>query len=213
MTSAGGRVVARAVVIATGAAIAKLGVPGEDRLVGKGVSQCASCDAPLLRDARPPSSAAATPACRRRSRSRTTSAKSCCSSAGRAHGPSELPRACERASEDRAALRHGRRGDPRRRRGACAAHQGRRRGRPSSRRTPCSLPGARAEPRSSCAGSRRSTRAGHRGRRRAPHAAASGICAAGNVRQGSSNRAAGAMGDGAAAATALDRYIETGEWR
>jgi thioredoxin reductase (NADPH) len=42
---------------------------------------------------------------------------------------------------------------------------------------------------------------------------ARGICAAGNVRAGSSNRAAGAMGDGAAAATTLDRYLAGGEWR
>jgi thioredoxin reductase (NADPH) len=42
---------------------------------------------------------------------------------------------------------------------------------------------------------------------------ARGICAAGNVRQASSHRAAGAMGDGAAAAVALDRYLDTGEWR
>jgi thioredoxin reductase (NADPH) len=42
---------------------------------------------------------------------------------------------------------------------------------------------------------------------------ARGICAAGNVREGSSHRAAGAMGDGAAAALALDRYLRSGEWR
>ncbi|MFZ2103681.1 MAG: FAD-dependent oxidoreductase, partial [Oricola sp.] len=41
---------------------------------------------------------------------------------------------------------------------------------------------------------------------------AKGICAAGNVRQGSPHRAAGAMGDAAAAAVALDRYLATGEW-
>src|SRR5439155_11996070 len=40
-----------------------------------------------------------------------------------------------------------------------------------------------------------------------------GICAAGNVRQGSPHRAAGAMGDGATAAIALDRYLATGAWR
>jgi thioredoxin reductase len=39
-----------------------------------------------------------------------------------------------------------------------------------------------------------------------------GICAAGNVRQGSPHRAAGAMGDGATAAIALDRYLATGVW-
>src|SRR5262245_25324234 len=49
VASAEGDVAARAVVIATGTALAKLGVPGEERLGGKGVSQCASCDAPLLR--------------------------------------------------------------------------------------------------------------------------------------------------------------------
>lgn len=37
------------VVIATGAGLKKLGVPGEERLFGKGVSHCASCDAPLMR--------------------------------------------------------------------------------------------------------------------------------------------------------------------
>jgi thioredoxin reductase (NADPH) len=37
------------IVIATGAGLKKLGVPGEERLFGKGVSHCASCDAPLMR--------------------------------------------------------------------------------------------------------------------------------------------------------------------
>jgi thioredoxin reductase (NADPH) len=41
---------ARALVIATGTALKQLGVPGEQSLRGKGVSHCASCDAPLLRD-------------------------------------------------------------------------------------------------------------------------------------------------------------------
>lgn len=39
-----------AVVLATGARLRELDVPGEERLRGKGVSHCASCDAPLLRD-------------------------------------------------------------------------------------------------------------------------------------------------------------------
>ena len=42
--------VARAVIVATGAGLKQLGIPGEERLFGKGVSHCASCDAPLLRD-------------------------------------------------------------------------------------------------------------------------------------------------------------------
>jgi len=47
--SAQGEHVAGAVIVATGTSFRKLGVPGEDRLFGKGVSQCASCDAPLMR--------------------------------------------------------------------------------------------------------------------------------------------------------------------
>ena len=42
---------AKHLIIATGAAPAKLGVPGEDRFYGRGVSYCATCDAPFFRDA------------------------------------------------------------------------------------------------------------------------------------------------------------------
>jgi thioredoxin reductase (NADPH) len=44
-----GDVAARAVVIATGTTLKTLGIPGEESLRGRGVSHCASCDAPLLR--------------------------------------------------------------------------------------------------------------------------------------------------------------------
>lgn len=40
---------ARALVMAMGSHLRALGVPGEERLVGKGVSHCASCDGPMLR--------------------------------------------------------------------------------------------------------------------------------------------------------------------
>jgi thioredoxin reductase (NADPH) len=49
VTTSQGDVWGRAVVIATGTTLKTLGIPGEERLRGKGVSHCASCDAPLLR--------------------------------------------------------------------------------------------------------------------------------------------------------------------
>ena len=40
----------RALIICTGARPNKLGVPGEEKLTGKGVSYCATCDGPFFRD-------------------------------------------------------------------------------------------------------------------------------------------------------------------
>ena len=39
--------VAKAVITATGSTLKELGVPGEEKLMGRGVSHCASCDGPL----------------------------------------------------------------------------------------------------------------------------------------------------------------------
>jgi len=49
VTTGEGEVHAGAVLIATGTSSKELGIPGEERLRGKGVSHCASCDGPLLR--------------------------------------------------------------------------------------------------------------------------------------------------------------------
>ncbi|HEY7445632.1 MAG TPA: FAD-dependent oxidoreductase [Vicinamibacterales bacterium] len=49
VTTGEGDLRARAVVIATGTTSKTLGIPGEARLKGKGVSHCASCDGPLMR--------------------------------------------------------------------------------------------------------------------------------------------------------------------
>ena len=40
----------KAVIIASGKKPRKLGVPGEDEFIGKGVNYCATCDAPLYKD-------------------------------------------------------------------------------------------------------------------------------------------------------------------
>jgi thioredoxin reductase (NADPH) len=42
-----GRHRAKAVIVATGSTLKNLGVPGEEKLAGRGVSHCASCDGPL----------------------------------------------------------------------------------------------------------------------------------------------------------------------
>ncbi|MDR7554872.1 MAG: thioredoxin-disulfide reductase [Armatimonadota bacterium] len=43
-TQSGEHIAARAVIVATGASARMLGVPGEERLLGRGVSTCATCD-------------------------------------------------------------------------------------------------------------------------------------------------------------------------
>jgi thioredoxin reductase (NADPH) len=44
-----GEVTAGAVVVATGLSAGRLGLPGEEALVGRGISTCAGCDGPLFR--------------------------------------------------------------------------------------------------------------------------------------------------------------------
>ncbi|MCK4469692.1 MAG: FAD-dependent oxidoreductase, partial [Desulfobacterales bacterium] len=43
-------ITAYTIIIATGASPRKLGIPGEDRFYGKGVSFCATCDGPFYKD-------------------------------------------------------------------------------------------------------------------------------------------------------------------
>jgi thioredoxin reductase (NADPH) len=46
----GGAHTARAIVVASGARLKKLGIPGEAEFEGKGVSQCADCDGPMYQN-------------------------------------------------------------------------------------------------------------------------------------------------------------------
>lgn len=50
VTSDTGAYNASAVIFAMGASYSKLGVPGEEKLAGRGVSYCATCDGPLFRN-------------------------------------------------------------------------------------------------------------------------------------------------------------------
>lgn len=49
ISTTSGDLAARALILATGARVAQLGVPGEKEFAGKGISHCATCDGPLLR--------------------------------------------------------------------------------------------------------------------------------------------------------------------
>jgi thioredoxin reductase (NADPH) len=207
--------VARAVVIATGAKLAKLGVPGEDRLFGQGVSECASCDAPLLRG------------------------KTALVVGG---GDSAMQEALTLADhvEKVIMLERGEAltgqtsyrdlvtGNPKieLRFGATVTEILGDNG----------VSGVRVKDIASGAESELETAAvfafvglvpntdlvrdlvsfDGTGRIQVDAALrtnAKGICAAGNVREASSHRAAGAMGDGAAAAMAIEHYLATGQWR
>lgn len=50
VTTEKGEYEAKAVIIATGASVRKLGLPEEDRYVGRGVSYCATCDGSFYKD-------------------------------------------------------------------------------------------------------------------------------------------------------------------
>jgi len=50
LTAGGQKFLAKTVIIATGAETKWLGLPGEDRLRGRGISSCAPCDAPFFRE-------------------------------------------------------------------------------------------------------------------------------------------------------------------
>jgi thioredoxin reductase (NADPH) len=211
---AGDELVARGVVVATGAALGKLGVPGEDRLVGKGVSQCASCDAPLLRD------------------------KVAVVVGGGDSGMQEALTLVEHVArvvllERRDALRGQASYRERVRANAKIelrfgavvteilgddAVRAIRVGEPGGADAELPTDAVFAFPglAPNTALVRHFVALDPTGRIEVDpelRTGAVGLCAAGSVRQGSPNRAAAAMGDGAAAAIALDRYLATGEWR
>ena len=209
LASAEGDVLARGVVIATGTALAKLGVPGEDALVGKGVSHCASCDAPLLRG------------------------KTVVVAGGGDSGMQEALTLVEHVAKvvmiergealsGQTSYREQVGGHPKieLRFGAAISAilgesdvTGVRLADNSELEASAVFPCVGLAPNAALAEGLLPLDGSGRIRvDAAMRTPAAGVCAAGNVREGSPHRAAGAMGDGAAAALALDRYLSTGQW-
>jgi len=214
VTSAEGEVSARGVVIATGTSLAKLGVPGEERLVGKGVSQCASCDAPLLRNRKTVVVGGGDSGMQEA----LTLAEHVGSVVLLERGDELTGQVSyrERVSvHPKIELKFGSvvkeiLGDDAVRALRVVDGGGAEAELPTD--AVFAFPGL--VPNTDLV---REIAALDATGRLAVDAelrtTARGICAAGNVREGSSHRAAGAMGDGAVAALALDRYLQSGEWR
>jgi thioredoxin reductase (NADPH) len=207
--------IARAVLIATGTAFAKLGVPGEERLFGKGVSECASCDGPLIRDRIAVVVGGGDSAMQEALTLGDHVAKVVMLERGGALGGQASYR--DRiAAHDKIEVRLGSTvseiiGDQ-------SVSQVRVKDVKSGAESELATAAVFA-----CIGLVPNTQlvrglvpldpSGRICVDAAMRSARKGICAAGNVRHGSPHRAVGAMGDGAAAAIALDRYLATGAWR
>jgi thioredoxin reductase (NADPH) len=214
LASGEGAVFARAVILATGTALAKLGVPGEERLHGKGVSDCASCDAPLLRN----KVAVVVGGGDTAMQESLTLADHLSRVVIVERGDALTGQASYRdrvTGNPKIELRFGSTvteivGDQT----------------VGSVRVKDIKSGAESDLEVSaifaCVGLVPNTAlfrdlvkldaSGRAHVDAAMRTSAKGLFAAGNVRAGSPHRAAGAMGDGAAAATAADRYLTTGEW-
>jgi thioredoxin reductase (NADPH) len=214
VTSAGDELVAKGLVVATGTALATLGVPGEDRLVGKGVSQCASCDAPLLRNKVAVVVGGGDSGLQEALTLVDHVAKVVLLERGNALSGQASYR--ERVSGNaKIEIRFGTvvgeiLGDDAVRAVRVAGAAG---GAEAEIETEAVFAFPGLVPNTALV--RELVALDATGRiavDAALRTSARGICAAGNVRQGTSHRAAGAMGDGAAAAATLDRYLTTDEW-
>lgn len=215
LANADGDVVARAIVIASGTSLAKLGVPGEDRLVGRGVSHCASCDAPLLRNRVTVVAGGGDSAMQEALTLADHAAKVVMlERGGRLTGQASYRERVE--ANPKIEIRFGVvvteiLGDDVvthvRVRDAAVGEE-------SELETAAVFPCTGLVPNTELVWNL--TPLDGTGRIRVDAAMRTqvmGIFAAGNVREASPHRAAGAMGDGAAAALAADRYLATGEWR
>jgi thioredoxin reductase (NADPH) len=212
--SAEGELRARGVVLATGTALAKLGVPGEARLVGRGVSECASCDAPLLRGKTAVVAGGGDSAMQEA----LTLAQHLDRVILLERGPALTGQASyqgEVTSNPKIEIRYGQEiaeilGED----GVTGVRIRDGSGVESGEAAAAVFAFVGLEPNTGLVqGVAPLSGDGRIVVDAAMRSPVKGLAAAGNVRQGSPHRAAAAMGDGAAAAVALDRYLATGAWR
>ena len=201
-------------MIATGTRIARLGVPGEERLVGRGVSECASCDAPLLRGRTTVVAGGGDSAMQEALTlaahvDRVIMLERGESLTGQASYQAEI------ASNPKIEVRLGQEiveilGDDT----VTGVRMRDTSGGESEQETAAVFAFTGLVPDSGLVqGIAPLDPTGRIRVDAAMRTPVRGLAAAGNVRQGSPHRAAAAMGDGAAAAVTLDRYLATGAWR
>jgi thioredoxin reductase (NADPH) len=212
--SAEGELSAGAMVIATGTALARLGVPGEERLIGRGVSHCASCDAPLLRGRDVVVAGGGDSAMQEALTLADYVARIVMLEKGEALGGQKSYRERVEANPKIEVRLHATVTEIG---GEDAVTYVRVKdlasGAEADLETAAVFPCAGLVPQSELVkGLFTLDATGRICVDAAMRTGARGVCAAGNVRQGSPHRAAGAMGDGAAAAIAIDRYLASGQW-
>ena len=213
IASAEGELRARGVVIATGTSIAKLGVPGEERLVGRGVSECASCDAPLLRGKTAVVAGGGDSAMQEA----LTLAEHLEKVIMLERGPALTGQASYRdqvTSNPKIEIRVGQEiaeilGED----GVTGVRVREESGDETVQESSAVFAFVGLVPNTGLVqGLAPLDETGRLVVDAAMRSPVKGLAAAGNVRQGSPHRAAAAMGDGAAAAVALDRYLAAGAW-
>ncbi len=214
IASSEGELSARGVVVATGTRIARLGAPGEDRLVGRGVSECASCDAPLLRGKTAVVAGGGDSAMQEALTLAAHVDRVIMLERGeRLTGQASYQ--AEVASNPKIEIRFGQEiveilGED----AVTAVRIRDASGAESEQDTAAVFAFTGLLPNAGLvAGIAPLDPTGRIGVDAAMRTPVRGLTAAGNVRQDSPHRAAAAMGDGAAAAVALDRYLATGAWR
>jgi thioredoxin reductase (NADPH) len=215
VTSTEGEMRARAIIVATGTERANLAVPGEERLHGKGVSHCASCDAPLLRNQVVVVVGGGDSGMQEALTLAEHAAKVIVLERGDALGGQPGFRERIQAA-GKIELRFGVivteiLG------GSAVSHVRTKRvatGEETDLAAAAVFACTGLIPNTKLLGGRVPLDASGRIRvDAAMRTTAAGLCAAGNVREASPHRAAAAMGDGATAASAIDQYLATGRWR